>query len=82
VKRIPAFIAFAAVAALWGCGPEQAEMKTDPATVMNPTGSEANLPPQAQGMGAKQQAAGEAASRNMDQMSRQMEAARQAAGGK
>lgn len=67
---------------LAGCGPEQAEMKTDPKSLMNPSGREDNLPPEAQGMGAKQQAAGEAASRNMDEMSRQMEAARRAAGGK
>lgn len=82
MKAIPIILTLTAAAALCGCGPEQAEMKTDPSTVMNPTGSEANLPPQAQGMGAKQQAAGEAASRNMDEMSRQMEAARKAAGGK
>lgn len=65
-----------------GCGPEQAEMKTDPSTVMNPGGGEENLPPEAQGTAAKQKAAGEAAGRNMDDMARQMEAARRAAGGK
>lgn len=82
MKGAPFFLLLLASAALTGCGPEQAEMKTDPSTVMNPTGSEANLPPQAQGMGEKQKAAGEAASRNMDDMARQMEAAKRAAGGK
>lgn len=82
MKGTPCLLVLLATAALTGCGPEQAEMKTDPSTVMNPSGSEANLPPQAQGMGAKQKAAGEAASRNMDDMARQMEAAKRAAGGK
>jgi len=71
-----------APAIMAGCNGEEAPMKTDPKTVMNPTGDPANLPPQAQGMAEKQKAAGEAASRNMDEMSRQMNAARDAAGKK
>lgn len=70
-------------AVLAGCsGGEEAPMKTDPKTVMNPTGDPANLPPQAQGIAEQQKRAGEAASRNMDEASRQMNAARAAAGGK
>lgn len=66
-----------------GCGNgDAAEMKTDPKTVMNPTGNVANLPPQAQGMAEQQQKAGEAASRNMDEMARQMKEAQARAGGK
>jgi len=67
---------------LTGCVSNDGPMKTDPKTVMNPTGNPANLPPEAQGMAEKQKAAGEAASRNMDEMSRQMNAARDAAGHK
>ena len=66
---------------LAGCT-DQTEMKTDPSTVMNPGGKEEGLPVQARGMGEKQKAVGEAASRNMDDMARQMEAARKASGGK
>jgi hypothetical protein len=76
------FLLLIAAGLMVGCGPEQAEMKTDPRTVMNPGGNEQNLPPEAQGTGAREKAAAEAAGRNMDEMSRQMEAARRAAGGK
>lgn len=71
-----------AVLGLIGCSGDKASMTTDPAAVMNPSGSEANLPPQAQGLGARHQAAGEASSRIMDEMARQMQAAKAASGGK
>jgi hypothetical protein len=73
---------FAAPVILAGCGAgDDAPMKTNPALVKNPGGNAANLPPQVQGLGAQQQAAGAAASRNMDEASRQMKAAQARAKG-
>lgn len=78
-----AILLVVASAFLAGCvGEGDGPMKTDPSKVMNPGGNPANLPPQAQGLGEQQKKAGEAASHNMDEMSRQMNAARDAAGNK
>lgn len=81
MKRTATLAILAVSFGLIGCSGDDAPMKTDPAMVMNPSGSEANLPPQAQGLAEKHKAAGEASSRNMDEMARQMKAAKAAAGG-